>query len=91
MKYPSSEKKEVDNRTDFEKWGRFSGYFRKNLPYQPKNPGRPAQLSGDDEKKMNAKEKYCLNWACGKKFKQMHNHKRACKCHPGKWDFGYSG
>ena len=37
------------------------------------------------------KDRYCLNWTCRKVFKGKDNHKRACKCHPGKWDFGYSG
>jgi len=32
-----------------------------------------------------------MNMACGRKYKQEKNHKRACRCHPGKWDFGYSG
>jgi hypothetical protein len=37
------------------------------------------------------KDRYCLNWTCRKIFKGKDNHKKACKCHPGKWDFGYSG
>ena len=47
-------------------------------------------MTADEEKKMNIKDKFCLNWACGKIFKNITNHKKACKCHPGKWDFGYS-
>lgn len=78
-------------RTDFELYGRFCGYFRKPVAYQPKNPSKPRQtLTADEEKKLNLKEKMCLNWACGKIYKQVNNHKKACKCHPGKWDFGYS-
>ena len=58
----------------------------------PKNPSKPRQhLTADEEKKLSVKDKLCLNWACGKHFKNITNHKKACKCHPGKWDFGYSG
>jgi hypothetical protein len=72
-------------------FGRYSGFFRSPAPYIAKNPPRPPQISADDEKKLAMKDRYCLNWACAKIFKQKDNHKRACKCHPGKWDFGYSG
>jgi hypothetical protein len=54
-------------------FGRFSGFFRKEkgaiIPYEPKNPGRPPTLSADEEKKVNLKERYCLNWACRKVYK----------------------
>jgi len=44
--------------------------------------------SADEEKKLALKDVVCLNWACNKIFKRGKNHKKACKCHPGKWDFG---
>lgn len=72
-------------------YGRFSGFFRTPTPYISKNPSRPPQMSADEEKKANNTDRYCLNWACKKMYKQINNHKKACKCHPGKWDFGYSG
>jgi hypothetical protein len=95
LKHPSHNwlrSKETNTKTDFELYGRFCGFFRTPAPYKPKNPRkRVAQLSADEEKKLLLKDKICLNWACGKIFKQGKNHKKACKCHPGKWDFGYSG
>lgn len=94
LKYPGGDPSKVtQTRGDFELYGRFSGYYRSSIivPYEPKNPGRPPQLSADEEKKLNLKDRYCLNWACKKVYKQLNNHKRACRCHPGRWDFGYSG
>lgn len=83
--------KDKNPKGDFELYGRFCGYFRKPVTYHPKNPSKPRQtMTADEEKKMNLKDKFCLNWACGKTFKNITNHKKACKCHPGKWDFGYS-
>ncbi len=45
-------------------------------------------MTADEEKKLAVKDQVCLNWACNKTFKRAENHKKACKCHPGKWDFG---
>ncbi len=78
---------------DFETHGRFSGYFRKPAAYVPMSQGgRRAQetLSADEQKKLDSKDRYCLNWACLRVFQQKDNHKKACRSHPGKWDFGYS-
>ena len=78
-------------KTDFELYGRYCGFFRNAQPYQPKNPSKPkVTLTADEEKKMNLKDKICLNWSCGKIYKNSKNHKKACKCHPGRWDFGYT-
>lgn len=79
-----------DKRAEFEAYGRFCGVFRKTEAYQTRTKRPAHKLSADEEKKMNLKDKICLNWACGKIFRNVTNHKRACKCHPGKWDFGYS-
>jgi len=65
--------------------------FRRVKEYVPSNPGRPPAVSADEEKKLKNKDRYCLNWACTKVYKESNNHKKACRCHPGKWDFGYSG
>jgi len=56
---------------EFELFGRFSGFYRSStiVPYLAKNPGRPPTLSADEEKKMNTKDRYCLNWACKKIYK----------------------
>jgi hypothetical protein len=60
------------------------------MAYIPKDPIKHS-YTPDEEKKMLNTDKYCLNWACRRIYKQKDNHKKACKCHPGKWDFGYSG
>lgn len=56
---------------DFEIYGRYSGFYRKStiIRYEPKNPGRPTNLSADEEKKIIMKDRYCLNWACRKIYK----------------------
>jgi hypothetical protein len=91
VKYPTSGVKQVFEN-DFEVYGRQSGYFRSPAPYVAKNGRKPAStVSADEQKKLDARDRYCLNWACTKAYKQQSNHKKACLCHPGKWDFGYSG
>jgi hypothetical protein len=32
-----------------------------------------------------------MNWACEKLFIESKNTKNSCLCHPGKWDYGYTG
>lgn len=55
LRYPGSMKQPDNGRSDFEINGRFSGYFRESastiVPYEARNPGRPPQLSADEEKK----------------------------------------
>jgi len=48
LKNPSTQWKEKQTKTDFELFGRYSGYFRQPEPYVEKNPGRPPQLSPDE-------------------------------------------
>ena len=91
MKNVADTWKSNQSKTDFELYGRFSGFFRTPTPYVPKNPSRPPQLTADEQKKLDQKDRFCLNWACGKIFKGKDNKRRTCRCHPGKWDFGYSG
>ena len=31
---------------------------------------------------------YCLNWGCGQTFVQVNDGPRACRYHPGVWQFG---
>ena len=40
-------------KTDFELYGRFSGFFRTPTPYVPKNPSRPPTLTADEQKKLD--------------------------------------
>lgn len=75
---------------DFQIYGRFCGVFRVPKPYRAHNPGRPdAEITPDEQRKMDNTERYCLNYACKKIFKQVDNNKKACKSHSGKWDFGF--
>jgi hypothetical protein len=45
------------------------------------------------QEKEKTELKYCLNWACGKKFKDIdeENTNKICRCHPGKFDHGSTG
>ena len=37
-------------------------------------------------------DRVCFNWGCGRAYKEVNNKKiKTCKCHPGRWDFGYTG
>ena len=75
---------------DFLLFGRFCGVFRKPLPYKALNPNRPdSEITPDEQRKMDNTDRYCLHYACKKTFKTVDNHKKACKSHPGKWDFGF--
>ena len=49
-------------------YGRFSGVYRDPKPYDFKLKGGPT-MSAEDERKANAKDRYCLNWACRKIYK----------------------
>jgi len=69
LKNPAESWKGGNGKTDFELYGRFSGFFRSPKPYVPKNPPRPPQLTADEEKKLGMKDRYCLNWACRKIYK----------------------
>ena len=69
VKYPKSG--EVQGyQNDFELYGRFSGFFRTPTPYVPKNSRRGGpSVTPDEQKKLDAKTRYCLNWACTKQYK----------------------
>lgn len=58
------------------------------------NDIKPYVNPSDTKKEKEALEnenRYCLNWACEKVFKEVDNHDKGCKCHTGYWDFGHSG
>jgi hypothetical protein len=75
---------------DFEQFGRYCGVFRTAQPYKALNPGRPnMDISPEEQMKLDKMDRYCLHYACKKTFKQVDNHRKACKCHTGKWDFGF--
>ena len=75
---------------EFEIYGRFWGVFRKTREYIPKTLPQKPYISRDEQKKLDQLEQVCLHWAWGKVFKEANNHKRACLCHTGRWDFGNS-
>jgi hypothetical protein len=74
LKHPSEDYKGGHIRSDFEMYGRFSGYFRTPAPYKIKGAPKHSALSVDDEKKQALIDRYCLNWACKKVYKQVNNH-----------------
>ncbi len=49
------------------------------------------KIPKEEQERILKAERHCANWACEKKFKQEKNHKRACRFHTGRWDFGHSG
>ena len=81
---------EKDNRmaSEFELYGKYCGVFLESKPYIEKNPPEKPHISRDDQKKLDKLEKVCLNWACGKIYKEEDVHKKSCRCHTGCWDFG---
>jgi hypothetical protein len=66
LKHPSEDYKGGVMRSDYEMYGRFSGYFRKSM--QVSKVSRE-QLTPDEEKKLALQDRYCLNWACRKVYK----------------------
>ena len=65
------------------------GYFKevKEYPdYIKLDKERQAKI--EKEKEM---DRYCFNWGCGKIFKDSTSTETSCRCHPGKWDHGFSG
>ena len=91
LRYEKKEKKEGDdqpkNRTA--ELIKSCGFFKEIQEYPDYE-----QLSKARTKKMEEEEKldrYCFNWGCGKIFKDENNGDNSCRCHPGKWDHGFSG
>ena len=76
---------------EFELYGRFCGYYRTLNLEKAERDEKPKKLSADEQRKLDAKERVCMNWACGQRYTQAKNHKRACRCHTGRWDFGHTG
>eukprot|EP01016_Furgasonia_blochmanni_P043743 TRINITY_DN5984_c0_g2_i3.p1 TRINITY_DN5984_c0_g2~~TRINITY_DN5984_c0_g2_i3.p1 ORF type:complete len:546 (+),score=119.87 TRINITY_DN5984_c0_g2_i3:764-2401(+) len=82
--------KELKDLNSWKNRATFTRYFVKTIAYQEyENPNLKAL-----KKKMatEEEERYCLNWACEKSYKEIENKKkRTCKCHPGTYDFGHTG
>lgn len=76
--------------SEFELYGRYCGVFRETKTYVEKNPPTKPHVSKDEQKKLDQLNKVCLHWGCGKTYKEANNHKKSCRCHTGRWDFGNS-
>jgi Rieske Fe-S protein len=76
--------------SEFELYGRFCGIYREAKEYVEKNPPREEKVDRDEQRRRDAMDRVCVHWACGKVFKEEDNHKKACRCHTGRWDFGNS-
>lgn len=83
-------RKENQYANEFEVYGRFCGIYRESKPYVEQTRVEKNPISRDEQKKLDQLDKVCLHWACGKVFKEVNNHKKACRCHTGRWDFGNS-
>ena len=53
--------------------------------------GKKSKISKEDQDKLENMERICLNWGCNVTYKQIENEPKACRFHPGKWDFGHTG
>lgn len=70
----------------FRAFAKTSRFFNtKIIPYVD-----PYQKKATREQLMTA-QRFCLNSACEREFKEVDNHDKACRCHTGYWDFGHSG
>jgi hypothetical protein len=70
----------------FKAYAKTSRYFNSNIiPYVD-----AFQKKANREHLMTV-QRYCLNSACEHEYKEVDNQDKACRCHPGYWDFGHSG
>lgn len=67
-----------------------SGYYKKIVPYvMYENPERKKAKEMEETEN---EPRVCMNWGCSATYKEVDNKKvKTCHCHPGKWDFGYTG
>lgn len=74
------------SRVSFHDSAKTSRFFNSDIkPYI-----NPYEVKKEKEALEN-ENRYCLNWACEKIYKEADNHNKACSCHTGYWDFGHSG
>lgn len=68
-----------------------SGLFKNIKPYPDPRTKHDILLRKREKEKTDLK--YCMNWACGKLFKDIpeENKNKSCLCHPGKYDHGCTG
>jgi len=68
-----------------------SGLFKASKPYN--NPRTKYDLLILKREKEKTDFKICLNWGCGRQFKDVEeeNLQNSCRCHPGKYDHGSTG
>jgi hypothetical protein len=64
----------------------------KNIKAYP-DPRTKHEILLRKREKEKTDPKYCMNWACGKLFKDTpeENKNKSCLCHPGKYDHGCTG
>lgn len=74
----------------FEIYGRYCGVFRKVEDYVEKNPVEKDELSGDEQRKLDAMQRVCMHWGCNDAYTQDKNRSKSCSYHPGIWDFGHT-
>ena len=76
----------IKKSTSFSETAKSSRFFNNDIkPYI--NP----HTAKKEKEALENENRYCLNWACEKTYKECDNHDRACICHTGYWDFGHSG
>ena len=78
-------------RDEFAQFGRFNGLFRQVKQYKIVGEVTVVKIPVDQQKKLDALERKCLNWGCSDTYKEENNHKKACWAHTGRWDFGHTG
>lgn len=86
-----SKKKEKTTENLVAKQICFAGVFKEIKPYV--DPSTKHSLLKMKLEKEKTEFKFCMNWACGKKFldNPEENTIKSCKCHPGKYDHGATG
>lgn len=55
---------------DFELWGNQCGVFRAAAPYKPVNPNIRSDCTPEEQRKLDATDRYCMHFACKATFKQ---------------------
>ena len=91
LKYEKKEKKEGDDQPKniTAELIKSCGYFKEIVEYPDyKKLDKERKDRIEREKEL---DRYCFNWGCGKTYKDANNDDNSCKCHPGKWDHGFSG
>jgi len=76
----------------FQRYGRYSGYFKQVKEYLVKENPAKRKLSKEKREAIENEDRFCLHWGCEKIYREIDKDKRRpCLFHPGKWDFGHTG